>query len=70
MIVTPETPPCEIHEVRRGDTLWHISAEKLGNPYRWPQLFGENRDHLADPDVIEIHDVIRIPGACSNAPAR
>jgi nucleoid-associated protein YgaU len=64
MVVTPDTPPCEIHVVRRGDTLWDISAERLGNPYRWPRLFGENRGHILDPDVIEVDDRIRIPGAC------
>ena len=52
------------YTVRRGDTLWDISAERLGNPYRWPRLFGENRGQILDPDVIEIDDRIRIPGAC------
>jgi nucleoid-associated protein YgaU len=70
MQVTADTPECEIHEVRRGDTLWWISARKLGSPYRWPELFGENRGHIVDPDVIEIHDRIRIPGGCAPSPAR
>jgi nucleoid-associated protein YgaU len=65
MRVTPDTPACEIVEVQRGDTLWWISARKLGDPFLWPTLFGENRDRIADPDVIEVHDRIRIPGACS-----
>lgn len=67
LVVTPDTPPCEIHEVRKGDTLWHIAAKRLGDPYRWPQIFGENRDHLVDPDVIEVDDRIRIRGACTPA---
>ncbi len=70
MVVTPETPACEIHEVKKGESLWLISARRLGNPYRWPQVFGENRDHLVDPDVIEIDDRIRIPGACAPAGTR
>lgn len=70
MRVTPDTPACEIHEVRRGDTLWWISARRLGSPYRWPELFGENRGQLVDPDVIEVHDRIRIPGGCAPSPAR
>jgi purine-binding chemotaxis protein CheW len=70
MRVTSDTPACEIHEVRKGDTLWWISAHRLGNPFRWPELFGENRGQIVDPDVIEIHDRIRIPGGCAPSPAR
>jgi nucleoid-associated protein YgaU len=70
MVVTPDTPLCEIHQVARGDTLWWISARKLGDPYRWPELFGENRQQLLDPNVLEVNDRIRIPGACSQPSAR
>jgi len=70
MQVTAETLPCEIHEVQKGDTLWWISARKLGDPYRWPELFGQNREQIVDPNVIEIHDRIRIPGACTPPPTR
>ena len=70
MVVTPETPACEIHEVVRGDTLWWIAARRLGSPYKWPRLFGENRDRLDDPNVIEVHDRIRVPGGCDPSAAR
>jgi purine-binding chemotaxis protein CheW len=65
--VTPDTPSCEIHEVKKGESLWLISARRLGDPYLWPKVYGENRDHIFDPNVIEIDDRIRVPGAC-NAP--
>jgi len=64
MVVRPDTPPCEIYEVQAGDTLWRIAAHKLGNPFRWPELYGENRTALAGPDLLRVHDRIRIPGAC------
>lgn len=70
MVVTASTPACEIHEVAKGDTLWWIAARRLGSPYKWPKLFGENRDRLADPNVIEIHDRIRVPGGCVSSAAR
>jgi chemotaxis signal transduction protein len=70
MVVTPDTPACEIHEVVRGDTLWWIAARRLGSPYKWPKLFGENRDRLADPNVIEVHDRIRVPGGCEPTTSR
>jgi nucleoid-associated protein YgaU len=70
MVVTPDTPACEIHEVVKGDTLWWIAARRLGSPYKWPKLFGENRDRLADPNVIEVHDRIRVPGGCEPTASR
>jgi nucleoid-associated protein YgaU len=63
--VTPDTPSCEIHEVKKGESLWLISARRLGDPYLWPKVYGENRDHIFDPNVIEIDDRIRVPGACN-----
>lgn len=70
MVVTPDTPACEIHEVKKGDTLWWIAAHKLGDPLKWPVLFGENRDRIANPNLIEVNDRIRIPGACAPRSAR
>ncbi|MGB8929940.1 MAG: LysM peptidoglycan-binding domain-containing protein, partial [Anaeromyxobacteraceae bacterium] len=70
MAVTATTPPCEIHEVAKGDTLWRIAAKRLGSPYKWPKLFGENRDQLSNPNVIEVHDRIRVPGGCGPAAKR
>lgn len=70
MIVTPDTPACEIHEVKKGESLWLISARLLGDPYKWPKVYGENRDRILDPNLIEIDDRIRIPGACNAARAR
>src|SRR5262249_48142751 len=34
--------PPEAHTVRRGDTLWGISAQYFHSPYEWPELWGEN----------------------------
>ena len=70
MRVTADTPACEIHEVAKGDTLWWIAARRLGSPYKWRRLFGENRDVIVDPNVIEVHDRIRVPGGCKAPSAR
>lgn len=53
---TPEpTPRRNSYIVRKGDTLWDISAKPdiLGDNFRWPLLFRANRDQIIDPDLIE-----------------
>ena len=51
------------HVVRTGDTLWDLSQLYLANPFRWPEIFGANRDVVADPHWIYPAERLRIPGA-------
>jgi hypothetical protein len=49
------TPSLSRYTVKKGDSLWKISAKQdvLGDPFRWPLLFKANRDQILDPDIIE-----------------
>lgn len=40
------------HLVVRGDTLWDISGKFLEHPWCWPQVWGMNRDEIANPHWI------------------
>lgn len=56
------TESTRTHVVRTGDTLWDLSQLYLANPFRWPEIFGINRDVVADPHWIYPAERLRIPG--------
>lgn len=41
----------ESYVVKKGDTLWDISAFFLKDPWRWPKLWGAN-PQVANPHLI------------------
>ncbi|GAA4466308.1 BTAD domain-containing putative transcriptional regulator [Phytohabitans houttuyneae] len=67
--------PGGIHHVAKGDNLWDIAERKLGDPFRWREIYKLNRGHvqangyaLTDPDEIHVGWVLALP-ARQSAPA-
>ncbi|WP_208353830.1 peptidoglycan-binding protein LysM [Pseudaestuariivita rosea] len=49
------------HEVKKGDTLWKIAEDTLGDGSRYQEIFEANRPMLSDPDKIYPGQMLRIP---------
>ena len=48
--LAPNAP--EVYTVKTGDTLWDISKIFLTTPWRWPELWGMNKDQVRNPHLI------------------
>jgi len=57
------------HTVAAGESLSKISQAELGTSDRWIEIFAVNRDAIANPNVIDVGQVLNIPSGPVAVPA-
>lgn len=50
LVIKPDAP--DRYVVVPGDTLWGISQKFTDSPWRWPELWGFNKDQIRNPHLI------------------
>jgi len=56
--LSPSAP--DSYTVKSGDTLWGISSIFLTSPWRWPELWGMNKEQVRNPHLIYPGQLLRL----------
>ena len=61
MLIVVSASAENIHDVKKGDTLWDISSEYYGDSWQWPIIWKGNAQ-INNPDLIYPNEKLLIPG--------
>ena len=58
----------QTHTVKKGDTLWDLAQQYLGDAFKWPEIYRRNTATVKDPNLIYPDQVLVITGDVPASP--